>query len=119
MRPMPSSAKATQGRSEVPWNELGALLDQARQAMTARGGAKLGDKTVLDAIDALADAISGLDHPAEVRSKAAALEQPILDRFRGLPNKVGRARMFAEASVGLDDPGMLAFMKLTSAIARG
>ena len=35
-----------------------------------------------------------------------------LDRFRDQPNKLGRARMFGEKSIGLDDPGMLAFRRL-------
>ena len=35
-----------------------------------------------------------------------------LDRFRELPNTLGRARMFGATSIGLDDPGMLAFRRL-------
>jgi phosphoenolpyruvate---glycerone phosphotransferase subunit DhaL len=33
-------------------------------------------------------------------------------RMRGQPAKIGRARIFAERSVGLDDPGMLAFREM-------
>ena len=35
-----------------------------------------------------------------------------LDRFRDQPNQLGRARMFGAKSIGLDDPGMLAFRRL-------
>jgi dihydroxyacetone kinase-like protein len=35
-----------------------------------------------------------------------------LDRMRGQPAKVGRARIFADRSVGLDDPGQVAFREM-------
>lgn len=109
-------AKETKGREAVAWPELGALLATARDAMIARGGAKLGDKTVLDALDALAGAITGLDQPA-LREAALAAGPAALERFRDRPCQIGRARMFAEKSVGIDDPGMLAFVLLTKKIA--
>lgn len=110
-------SKATKGKSEVPWSELSPLLESAREAMMARGGAKLGDKTVLDALDAVAAAVRGLDDPAAIGAAATKAADDALDQFRGQPNKIGRARMFADASVGLDDPGMLAFARLTKVLA--
>jgi dihydroxyacetone kinase-like protein len=35
-----------------------------------------------------------------------------LDTFRGLPCKLGRARAYGDASIGVDDPGMLALWHL-------
>ena len=35
-----------------------------------------------------------------------------LERMRGQPAKIGRARIFAERSVGLDDPGQVAFREM-------
>jgi len=40
-----------------------------------------------------------------------------MDEFRGKPNKLGRARMFAEKSVGMDDPGMLAFQRILAGLS--
>lgn len=110
-------AKDTKGQGAVPVSELAPLLAKARDAMMARGGAKLGDKTVLDAIDAVAQALEGISDPAEAKAKAVAATQAVLDEFRGKPNKIGRARMFADQTIGLDDPGMLAFAKLCEAVA--
>lgn len=45
---MMTLAKATKGRGEVGWIELGPLLASVRDQMMARGGAMLGDKTVVD-----------------------------------------------------------------------
>ena len=39
-----------------------------------------------------------------------------IDDFRDRESKVGRARIFSEKSIGLDDPGMLAFQRMFEAI---
>lgn len=39
-----------------------------------------------------------------------------LTEFRQKPNLLGRARMFPEKSIGLDDPGMLAIKVIVEAI---
>ena len=35
-----------------------------------------------------------------------------MDQFRNRQSKIGRARIFGEKSIGLDDPGMLAFKRM-------
>lgn len=79
----------------------------------ARGGAKLGDKTVVDAV---ATALAGLGDGRDVREAAASASADALARFRDQPCRMGRARMFADRSVGNDDPGMLAFARLVAAM---
>jgi dihydroxyacetone kinase-like protein len=113
---MMTLAKATKGRSELAWNELGPLLASVRDQMMARGGAKLGDKTVVDMIDAVAIAVTdaGTRERASDAARSAAIET--LDAFRNRPNRLGRARMFGERTIGLDDPGMLAFSRLLTAV---
>ena len=104
-----AAAKATRGRSEVPWSETAALLRTALEAMMTRGKASLGDKTVLDALDAAATAAEGKSDPAEILHAATAAVEATLERMRNTQAKIGRARIFGERSVGLDDPGMRAF----------
>jgi dihydroxyacetone kinase-like protein len=110
-------ARETRGRTDLPWSELGSLLEKVRDVMMARGGAALGDKTVVDALDAVATAIGGVGDPGEIRTKARQATQRTLDAFRQKPNRLGRARMFADRSIGLDDPGMLAFSRLLDGLA--
>ena len=43
-------------------------------------------------------------------AKDAAKQTP--DAFRDEPNKIGRARVYAEKSIGLDDPGMMAIARM-------
>ncbi len=109
-------AKETKGQRELALADLGKLLSASRDSMMARGGAKLGDKTVLDALDAVACAVTGLSDPEAMSEAARRAGREALEHFRGRPNQVGRARMFADRTVGLDDPGMLAFVKLCEAV---
>jgi len=105
------------GRTEMPWSELSALLGDALAAMMARGKAELGDKTVLDPLAASAAAIAGVDDPAAQHAKALAAVDQVLAEFRGRPCKIGRARIFGDKSVGIDDPGMVGFRAMLAALA--
>ncbi len=107
-----AAAKATRGRSDVPWSETAELLRAALTAMMTRGKASLGDKTVLDAMDAAAGAAESKTEPADILRAAAAAVDATLERMRGMQAKIGRARIFGERSIGLDDPGMRAFREV-------
>ena len=111
-----TAAKATRGRTEVPWSELSDLLRGALAAMMVRGKASLGDKTVLDVLDATARAVDGVavDGVAagEMLAAAGRAVDATMARMRDQQARVGRARIFAERSVGLDDPGMRAFREM-------
>jgi len=111
-----SAAKSTKGRHEVPWSEMSSLVGNAIGAMSQRGGGKLGDKTVLDALDSVRVATDGLDDPAALAAAANEAVAGALERFREQPSRQGRARIFAEKSVGKDDPGMVAFKRITEAL---
>jgi dihydroxyacetone kinase-like protein len=104
-----TAAKATRGRTEVPWSETASLLRAALDAMKTRGKSSVGDKTVLDALDAAATAAEGKADAAETLHAGAAAVDATLERMRGMQAKIGRARIFGERSIGLDDPGMRAF----------
>jgi dihydroxyacetone kinase-like protein len=112
-----AAAKATRGRSEVPWSEVSPLLRGAFEAMQKRGKAELGNKTVLDTLDAAATATEGLDDPAAILAAAKKATAETMDRMRDRPAQIGRARIFADKSVGLDDPGMVAFWEILQGLA--
>jgi len=101
-------AKSTKGRSEVPWSELSGLIEQAIEAMKARGGASLADKTILDALHRIAQSLTGIDDASAVALAAETGARAALEHFQPLPCKIGRARLFPEKSTGAHDPGMLA-----------
>lgn len=114
-----AAAKATKGRTEAGWDDIADLLAAARDAMMARGKGALGQKSVLDMVDALARATQGLDDPTDLLAAADRVASETLDAFRDRPAGLGRARMFGEKSVGLDDPGMLAVRRMIDGLLDG
>ncbi|WP_283179588.1 DAK2 domain-containing protein [Gemmobacter sp. 24YEA27] len=77
----------------------------------ARGKGNLGDKTVLDSLDAVARSLVGVP-PEQMARVATASAGEVVEAFRSRPCLLGRARMFGERSVGLADPGQLAFQRI-------
>jgi dihydroxyacetone kinase-like protein len=113
-----SAAKSAQGRTEVSWRETAELLGGAMEAMQHRGKAELGDKTVLDAIAATAEAARRAEEPDGILPAALQAARETIDQFRDRPARQGRARMFGENSVGKDDPGMVAWLRLLEGLQR-
>lgn len=109
-------SREAKGQETIPIGALPGLLTKARDAMMARGGAELGDKTILDPLDAVTCALAKVDDPSCAGAMVLGAAEQALEDFRMRPSKVGRARMFGDATVGLDDPGSLAFVRLTQAI---
>lgn len=112
-----AAARLTKGRTEIPWRDLPGLLDEAVTAMSNRGKAQLGDKTVLDALDGVRRAIDGQEDPDRMLSAAHHEVREVLDRLRKQPARQGRARIFADRSVGRDDPGMIAVLRALEGLA--
>lgn len=109
-------ARQTKGEASAPWAAVPGFLDKANEAMMARGKAALGDKTVLDAIAGASRAMGGLNEPGAMLAAARAGTEAALAEFREKPSRTGRARIFAERTVGLDDPGMAAFKVMLEAL---
>lgn len=114
---MMTAGKATAGKVEIDWSELGPIVAAIRDAAMARGKAELGAKTIIDGLDALAKSLDGQTSAATAASAAQAAMDAVLAEFRNRQSGMGRARMFAEKSIGLDDPGMLALAEIVRAVS--
>ncbi|WP_439627446.1 dihydroxyacetone kinase subunit L [Shinella sp.] len=112
-----AAGREAKGRETLDVGDLSGLIAKARDAMIARGGASLGDKTVLDSLDAIAEVLKGAETPEQAARDAAKAASEALETFRSRPNRIGRARMFGDQTIGIDDPGMLAIKELSAAIA--
>lgn len=112
-----SMAKTLKGKSSVEAGRVSELVVGARDAMIARGKAELGNKTVLDSLEAVAIATKDNSAPAAVADAAARAVDEALEAFRDRQAQVGRARMFGEKTIGMDDPGMLAMRTIVKALA--
>ncbi len=112
-----SVAKKKKGQQEIQVEEISALLNDALDAMKQRGKAELGDKTVLDVIAASSQAAKDQSDGSSVLKAINDAVTITIDEFRSRQSKIGRARIFSEKSIGLDDPGMLAFRKMLEALS--
>ena len=109
-------AKEKKGQTRIELEEVSGLFNTALDAMQKRGKANLGDKTVLDVIAAARDAAK---NQSEGQTLLDSINQAIndtMDRFRNHQSQIGRARIFGKKSIGLDDPGMLAFKRMFEAL---
>lgn len=113
------AGKACASRDALDRDALANLLTKVQEAISARGGAVTGDKTMLDSLDAIVAGLrqcpAGTDSQA-LKQAARDAAHAALEAFRQRPNRVGRARMFAERSIGLDDPGMVAVRHMVAAL---
>ncbi|MEI4474155.1 dihydroxyacetone kinase subunit L [Frigidibacter sp. MR17.24] len=113
---MMTAAKALKGETALAPDQIPALVAQARDAMMARGKASLGEKTVLDGLDAQATALARAA-PGDHLSSALSAAEAVVETFRSQPNRAGRARIFSEKSIGLPDPGQLALVVITRGLS--
>lgn len=77
-----------------------------------RGKTQLGDKTILDAIVPAADALEGATDSAVALDAAVAGAQRAVTDTMALQSRRGRASWLQERSIGLQDPGATAFLRL-------
>jgi len=110
-------AKTLKGETNLEAARLSELAGIARDAMQARGKAEVGGKTVLDSLDAVARATAGESDAVAVADAAARAVDEALDALRDERATIGRARMYGEKTIGMDDPGMLAMRTIIKALA--
>ena len=114
---MMAIAKQIKGQTNVDPIDLNALVTTARDQIQTLGKAEIGGKTVLDSLDAVVNHTSGKSDLKDIRTSAIAAVDAALVDFHNKPATMGRARMFGEKSIGLNDPGMLAMKFIVYAMA--
>lgn len=111
-----AAGKQAKGRDTVEWNELSQLVRAGLEAMISRGGASLGDKTVLDSLDAVVHALEADQEANGMLNAAITAADTALFTFKSKQCKIGRARIFGERTIGMDDPGMVAVVRLLACL---
>ena len=107
-------------KTELSGADVVAMLRAAVAGIQARGGASLGDKTLLDAlvpaIDCLeADLATGGE--AEALANAAQVAERAATETSGMLAKRGRAAYTGERSIGSPDPGAVAIGVIASRVS--
>jgi dihydroxyacetone kinase phosphoprotein-dependent L subunit len=107
------AALPSRGKSSITLQELTDMLGVAIEGIQARGGAQLGDKTLLDALIPVHEklkahsASGGGDLGACLKDCADAADAAI-DETRHLEARRGRASQVGERSGNTPDPGIVA-----------
>ena len=104
-------AKETKGKKELNFNEVPDIINKVIEAVCARGKSKIGDKTFIDTLYEISNSISKSENNYGQNVHKATVDA--LNEFKGKECKIGRARMFAEKSKDLDDPGTVSYTHLT------
>ena len=117
------AGKTVKGAEELDIPALVAMLKAAFEGMMARGKAKLGDKTILDALGPAADtfekAVSEGDDLSTAGDKMIAAAEKGLAAVTPLQSHIGRASWVGERTKGLVDPGCAALVVILKAIVEG
>ncbi|MGJ8655612.1 MAG: dihydroxyacetone kinase subunit DhaL [Akkermansiaceae bacterium] len=101
--------KTMEGAEYFGSHELAHLLDQSLKDVMKRGGAKPGDKTMLDAL-APAAVVAGelIDLPiSESMVKVAEAADSGKEASKGMLATMGRAKTLGEKTIGLTDAGAI------------
>jgi phosphoenolpyruvate---glycerone phosphotransferase subunit DhaL len=100
---------------------LVAALEGGLRAVEERGKAKLGDKTMIDALAPAAEAArKALAEGASLETVAAAAARAAeagVEASKGLVAKVGKAKGLGDRTVGFIDPGALTMSILLDSVA--
>ena len=116
------AGSAVEGRSELDLGDVLALIDGAITGIQQRGGASIGDKTLLDALGPLRGELEVWSDraapPGEVAKAVAAAARRGAESTKELQARRGRASYVGERSIGHEDPGAVAVAVITENIAQ-
>ncbi len=113
-----NGGKALAGRESFGAGDLADFLRAGVDGVKQRGGAAVGDKTVVDAMEpaaeraaeltesSLPDAINGVNEAAEAGKESS----------KGMVAKFGRAKTLGEAAIGFPDAGALSVTVIIQAM---
>ena len=113
------AAGAIKGKPTVSGEDVVAMLRAAIEGIKARGGAELGEKTLLDALAPMTDTIEanlGSD-PKEIATRAAQSAREAAEATKPMQARRGRASYTGERSIGSVDPGAVAVAVLAEKVA--
>ena len=99
----------------------GLFLSEGLSAVKQRGGAKVGDKTLVDALEPAAQAATqaaseGKELVACMQAAAEAAAQGV-EKTKGMVATLGRAKTLGERSLGHADPGAMSMTILLTQMA--
>lgn len=115
------AAAIAKGRQDLSGDDMVAILRSAMDGIKARGGAEVGDKTLLDALAPMTETIAaGLakgDGADAIVAAAASTARDAADATTTMQARRGRAAYTGERSIGSPDPGAVAVAVILERLA--
>ncbi|MEU8982642.1 dihydroxyacetone kinase subunit DhaL [Streptomyces sp. NPDC048309] len=118
------AAGAVKDRTELDAADAVAMLRAAAEGIKARGKSDLGDKTLLDALIPMTDALEQRlaeggpgAGPAELAALAASTARTAADATTSMQARRGRQSYTGERSIGSPDPGAVAVAVMAERVA--
>ena len=112
---MGAGGRSVRGQATLDRAGIVTALAAAREAISSRSGAAVGDKTILDSIVRIEQTLASSPDTEDLHAASLQAAEDALMEFRAKESRIGRARMYGAKSVGYDDPGMLAAVLLLRA----
>jgi len=107
-----AAGRTLRGKASADRDAIVVALDAAVAAICSRSGANPGDKTILDSLVRIRDELAEAHASANLAQVAKRAAANALSEFRERESRLGRARMYGARSIGHDDPGMLAALRM-------
>ena len=104
-------SKVLKGKVECNHDDIILIFETALKTILERGKTNLGDKTIADSLDLVIKNLKDNQNYSDVFKSST--KQALKD-FKGKKIKIGKARMFEDKTMDLDDPGMFALYRLSS-----
>ena len=97
-----------------------AIFARAFEELDEMSGAKVGDKTMMDALIPASKAIAAYegDSEAELFNLAAAAAAAGAENSKNFPSKFGRAKSYGAKTIGTPDAGAMSMAKFFEGLAK-
>jgi phosphoenolpyruvate---glycerone phosphotransferase subunit DhaL len=117
------SGMAAKGKEGLALNDLVAMGRSSMEGIMARGGAELGDKTLLDALDPALSTLESWDEVArpdliEAFAAATTAASATIESTRDWVARRGRQSFTGDRSRGTLDPGIVAVATMMQEVTR-
>ena len=105
---------------EIDVAGIKAIFAKAFEELDEMSGAKVGDKTMMDALIPASEAIAAYegDSKAELFTLAAAAAAAGAENSKNFPSKFGRAKSYGAKTIGTPDAGAMSMAKFFEGLAK-
>ncbi len=113
-------AEAAPEKGEADIAELKEIFAHALDELNDMSGAKVGDKTMMDALIPASEAIAAYEGEDEAALFALAADAAVqgAENSRNFPSKFGRAKSYGTKTIGTPDAGAVSMSKFFVGLAK-